>query len=129
MMKFINHLEGLLVSKYTIAKALLTLFKLEAKLAGLNIAPLLISIGAITALCFSGWLLLVMLIAYPIMLLLNPFVALFIIFALNVLALGFAVKSLMLCVKQMSFEKTRALLTQYQPKESHELTQRINEIH
>ncbi|WP_126320091.1 hypothetical protein [Legionella jordanis] len=128
MIKFIDHLEGLIVSKYTLGKALFSLFKLEARLAKLNIVPFLASIGALIALCFSGWLTLMVLIGYLIMLLTGPLLAIVITLFLNLIALWLTVKSLSSCIKQMSFEKTRALLS-YQPGESHELTKTDTELH
>ncbi|KTD19951.1 Uncharacterised protein [Legionella lansingensis] len=128
-MGFIEHLEGLIVSKYAVAKGLFTLFKLEAKLAGLNVVPFLIMLGAFIALCFSAWLTLMILLGYLILLLVGPLMAMILMLVLNIVALIFVVKSLTSCVRQMSFEKTRALLTKYQSKDGYELTKRNTEFH
>ncbi|ASQ45331.1 hypothetical protein [Legionella clemsonensis] len=128
MINFIEHLEGVIASKMATAKGMYTLFKLEAQLAGLNIVPLLVSIGALIALCFSGWLTLMVLISYLLMLLIGPLLAIITVLILNIIALFIAIRSLASCIRQMSFEKTRALLTN-QPKETHELTKTTTAIH
>ncbi|KTD13401.1 hypothetical protein [Legionella jamestowniensis] len=128
MINFIEHLEGIITSKIATAKGMYTLFKLEAQLAGLNIVPLLISLGALVALCFSGWLTFIVLIGYLLMFLISPLLAIIIVFILNIIALIITAKRIASCIRQMSFEKTRALLTN-QPKESHELAKTTTALH
>jgi|GEM_PF-2280044 len=55
-MKFIEHLDGLISSKINSVKGLWTLFKLEAKLAGLTVLPVLISVALLSALAITMWL-------------------------------------------------------------------------
>ncbi|WP_045106548.1 hypothetical protein [Legionella hackeliae] len=127
MMNFIEHLEGFFASKIAATKGMYTLFKMEAQLAGLNIVPLLLSLGALIALCFSGWLTFMVLIAYLLMFLMNPLLAIIVVLLLNIIALFFVIRSLASCIKQMSFEKTRALLAN-QPRDSYELTKKTTRL-
>ncbi|KTC86285.1 hypothetical protein [Legionella brunensis] len=129
MINFIEHLEGLIVSKIAVARGVLTLFRLEAKLAGLNIVPLLTSLAVLIALCLSTWLTVMVLIGYLITLLIGPLLAMITVLLLNAVALFFVGISLSSCIKQMSFEKTRALLSNQQSEGSHELAKRTTKIH
>lgn len=129
MRNFINHIEGYFSSKFNLGKGIIHLIKLEAKLAGFNIVPLLISFAVLIALCFSGWLILMLLIGYILLLVVGPLPTLIIILVLNGGGLFWAVKSLLSCVKQMSFEKTREFLLKHQMKDNHELTQGSKELH
>ncbi|WED43697.1 hypothetical protein [Legionella cardiaca] len=128
MMNFIEHLERLIFGKIAVAKGLMTLLQLEAKLAGLNIVPLLLSIGALMALFFSGWLTVMVLIGYWLTFWFGFLIALIVILLLNIIALFLVIKSLISCIRQMSFEKTRALLRDHS-KDSHELTKKITKRH
>lgn len=128
MKNFITHLEGLIGSKVAMAKDGLALLKLEAKLAGLNIMPLLINLALFVALFFSTWLMFMILIGYGITLLLDPIRAFFITFFLNICVLGFVLKKIFSCINQMSFQKTRALLSHKQHKDNHALAKKNTEI-
>lgn len=125
MMNFINHLEGFVSSKIAVTKGLFTLIKLEAKLAGLNVYPLLIKLSALIALFFSVWLTAMLLLGYSIMLVFGHFlIAIIGVLLVNVGLLIIVLKSLATSLKQMSFEKTRACLSHFQPKDTYELTKR-----
>ncbi|MDI9818180.1 MULTISPECIES: hypothetical protein [unclassified Legionella] len=127
MINFIEHLEGLIASKVALSKGLFTLLKLEARLAGLTVYPLLINLGMLIALCFSTWLTAVFLAGYIIMLFAGMLAAIITVLLVNLLMLFFIIKRLILCLRHMSFEKTRALL--HQPKDGYELTQGTTEFH
>lgn len=110
-MKVIEHLEGLFSSKLEIARGILTLFKLEAKLAGMNIFPLIISLCVLIAVVLSFWLTLMILIGYLIVILSKQnLIAIISVLAINLVLTLFILKNLKDRLDQMSFKHTRRCL-------------------
>jgi hypothetical protein len=111
-MNFFEHLQGLFSSRIDIAKGIWTLIKLEARLAGLAIFPLLINIGLLIALILTTWSAVLLLVGYFITLAFNGSVLLGMIsvLILNSITLLLVFKRLSTSIRDMSFEKTRACL-------------------
>ncbi|WP_131783331.1 hypothetical protein [Legionella gresilensis] len=128
-MKFLEHLEGLISSKIEVAKNLWSLFKLEAKLAGLNIYPLFINLVLVPVLLLTIWFSLMTLVGY-ILTVLSGYVWLGIVavLLLNAVILGIVVKRLLTNVRQMSFEKTRACYASHKVRDAHELQERTASV-
>lgn len=127
-MNFIEHLEGLITSKVARAKGLIKLFELEAQLASLNIVPLCVSLGALIAFFFTTWLTVMVLIGYLLMLLVGPLLSIIIVLLLNIVALLLIIKNLSACIKEMTFEKTRAFLVNNSGEEHHELAKKTKKL-
>ncbi len=107
-MRIFDELFGLVSSKVNIFKTLMVLLKLEARLAGMSVFPLLVNICLLFVIFISTWILTIILIGfgiyqfYP-----NAWVALGSVFGFNLIVLGILVKYLLFNLKKMTFEKTR----------------------
>jgi hypothetical protein len=124
-MTFLENLEGLLSSKLEIAKSFWTLIKLESKLAGLSIFPLLINLAILIGLCFTGLLSLFLLIGYGVFWATqNYLISILSIIIINGVFLFFVAKLLSIYIKRMSFEKTRACLQSDHGGDKHEVSKK-----
>ncbi|STX28341.1 Uncharacterised protein [Legionella beliardensis] len=124
-MKFIEHLEGLISSKIELAKGIWTLFKLEAKLAGLNIYPLFLNLALLPILLLTIWFSAMALVGYIVAVLSDyVWMGIVAILLLNAIILAIVVKRLITNARQMSFEKTRACFTSNKVRDAHELQKR-----
>jgi hypothetical protein len=111
-MQALNELEGLLTHSWQVAKAFFSLVKLEARLAGLSVYPLLICLSLLLMSLMSLWLFSFVILGFIFMHLLhNPWLAMGCVFFLNALTLGFLIYYVILTLKNMSFEQTRAYLS------------------
>lgn len=119
-MQFFDELEGLVSNQLGVIKTCLTMTKLEARLAGLSIAPLLVCVCLLFIGCISVWLSGITLLGYALILATNNImIALVSIFVANILMLGIVYNRMRRNLRNMSFEKTRAFLSQ--GRESHEI--------
>lgn len=107
-MKLLNELDAYISSQFNAAKALLTLFKLEAKLAGRSIVPLLITLCLFSVISISFWLSLMIFAGYLIFLYLaNVWISLALICLFNLIILVLLINYLSFNLRMMSFERTR----------------------
>jgi len=107
-MELFQHIEGFIDNKIKIAKSFLLLIKLEAKLAGLSIIPLLLSLCMLFVALLTLWLTAMVLLGVAVLFFHgNSFTALFLILILNAILLFFLIKCISRNLKRMSFEKTR----------------------
>ncbi|MDI1352881.1 MAG: hypothetical protein PSV35_08995 [bacterium] len=107
-MKLLEHLEGFISGKFHVAKTLLSLIKLEARLAGLSVFPLLLNLCLLFIVLMSVWFTTMLMLGYCFMLWIeSPLAALFMVLALNLILLLMLIKYLTFNLKNMSFEKTR----------------------
>ena len=121
-MNILESLEGLFSSKLNLAKTLISLVKLEARLAGLSVFPLLLTICFLFVLLMTVWLSAMILLMYLISLTLKPPVlAVVLVLLLNIGLLIIAIKYLIFNVRKMSFEKTREYFSHSKRSENHEL--------
>ena len=108
-MNIIEHLEGLVSGKIRILKLVTRIMKLEAKLAGLSIYPLLINVCLLLITLTTLWLSAMLLFGYLLTQLVgNAFFGISIVLLFN---LGFSfllAKYLRSNLEKMSFKKTRA---------------------
>jgi len=112
MMEFVKHLEGLASSHFKIAKGILSIFKLEARLAKSSIAPLIASLFVLFIILLSSWLSLMVLGGYILTLTLhNILYTLLIIFIFHLFLLLLLGRFLLITIRRMSFEKTRECLS------------------
>lgn len=124
-MKFLEHLEGLISSKIEVAKGIWTLFRLEAKLAGLTLYPLFINLALLPILLLTIWFSTMVLVGYIVAVLSGyTWIGIVAVLLLNTVILAIVVKRLMTNVRQMSFEKTRACFTSNKVRNAHELQDR-----
>ncbi|CEG56977.1 hypothetical protein [Legionella fallonii] len=116
MTKFFEHIEGLVNSKISVLKTLFSIFKLEARLAGLSVYPLLLNVCMLFVILITLWLSTMLVIGYLAMLFLQTLLqATLFIILVNLILFFILLKYLTFNLSNMSFEKTRAYLS---PKES-----------
>ena len=121
-MKVFTHLQGFISENLKVAKTFGSLVKLEARLAGLSIFPLLINLCSLVVLTFGLWLSTMLLLQYGLMLWFeNYLLSILGVFLFNILLFGLVVKNVSLHLKRMSFAKTRASFSQ-QPSTDNEST-------
>lgn len=108
-MKFLEDLEGFVSGKVDILKNFLILLKLETKLAGLSIFPLLVTVCLLFAVLISWWLSFLMMLGYGTLILTgSPWGMILTLIVMNSACIFFIFKYLLFNLKNMSFEKTRA---------------------
>ena len=108
-MKIFEHLEGLASSDVGITKTVLSIIKLETRLAGLTVYPLIINICMVLIVLMTIWVSLMCLIGFFISHAFeSPLIALSSVLGLNVFLLIILLFYLNYNLKNMSFEKSRA---------------------
>jgi hypothetical protein len=118
-MRAIEEFISLVYSKFEQTRLFITLVKMEVKLAGLSVFPLLVTLSFIVVvgltLWFSSMLILGMTVyvMYP-----NPMIATASILLLNLGCLLVLVKYLLYNLKNMSFSRTRKLLVKHEEQHS-----------
>ncbi|KTC64795.1 hypothetical protein Lade_2089 [Legionella adelaidensis] len=118
-MKPIEDIEGLLSGNLGVMKALFSLIKLEARLAGLSIAPLLISLVMLLIVIATIWATAMLMLGLGFYYLFNNALAASgLTLLVNIIILAILSKVIFTNIKHMSFEKTRNFFSQYYPKES-----------
>ncbi|MCA0402413.1 MAG: hypothetical protein LCH30_01315 [Proteobacteria bacterium] len=131
-MNFFGHLEGYTTNRLALVKNIYQLFKLEAKLAGLNFLPLLVCLGLFITFLLSTWFVLMAFLGYLILPLCknNPLIVLPILFIVNLSLVVFIGSKMATCLSRMSFSKTRAVLSEHEPnfEEVHEQTKRTTAV-
>ncbi len=116
MTKFFEQIEGLINSKISVFKTLFSIFKLEVRLAGLSVYPLLLNVCLIFVVLITLWLSIMLVIGFFAMLFLHTILqAAFFVILLNLILFFVLLKYLTFNLSNMSFEKTRAYLS---PKEN-----------
>lgn len=116
-MRFIDELEGWVSSETGVIKTFLSMIKLEAKLAGMSVFPLLMNLCMVfvSLTCVGGSAM--GLLTYLLMQAFHSLLlALVLVFLINCVLLGFLCSYLRFNLKKMSFEKTRAYVSR--PRES-----------
>ena len=113
-MSVFKEIEGLIANQVLVIKACLSTTKLEAKLAGLSVFPLLVNVCLLLVGVMSTWLTAQAFIGYTLMQTFDSITVAFVgTFALNLLAVVLLLFYLRFNLKKMSFEKTRAYLASY----------------
>ena len=107
-MKLFDQIEGLVSGKLNVIKTVVSLIKLEARLAGLSVYPLLINVCMLFIVLITVWLSTMLLLGYlSIMAFSNAITAILIVLLINIMVFIGLLKYLMFNLKNMSFEKTR----------------------
>lgn len=123
-MEALKQIEDLLAAKFAVVKDIYSIIKLETRLAGLSVFPLLFSIGMLIVMLLTAWLTTMMLLVYGLFLAIQSLlIAILLVFLFNLIFLLIVVKYLLFNLKCMSFEKTREYFSKNQSSE-HEKLQR-----
>lgn len=112
-MKIIEELEGFVSNKIGIVSTLMSLFKLEARLAGLSVYPLLINLCMLLITLLTAWISAMLLIGYLFYLYLGTLLfSVIFVFLVNFILIACLLKYLTYNLKSMSFMKTRKYFSQ-----------------
>ncbi|MBI2785313.1 MAG: hypothetical protein HYX60_02980 [Legionella longbeachae] len=121
-MEAFKQLESLVTAKIDVVKSICSIIKLEAKLAGLSIFPLLLNICMLLVVLISVWLTTTLLLGYLIFLTSNHLLlSIGFVLLLNIGLLFALLKYLSFNLKSMSFQKTREFFSQNKSDENDEL--------
>ena len=127
-MKILDELIGLVSSRLHVFKTLLTMVKLEARLAGLSIFPVLLNMCLIFIILSTAWLAGMALAGFGVyQFYQNALIAILFVFVLNLAILALLFKYLQFNIRKMTFEKTRQFLTQSKEDQEHGLQKSDNE--
>ncbi|KTC89247.1 MULTISPECIES: hypothetical protein [Legionella] len=128
-MKFFEHAKGFFSNKTEYSKGIYALFKLEAKLAGLNLLPFLVGLIVLLALAITVWLTFMILIGYVIILLSKqPLTAIISILVLNLALALYLIRDMKQRLQEMSFARTRNCLRTSEEGDESESTERAVEF-
>ncbi len=112
-MEVFKQLEALIAAKISVIRTALCIFRLEARLAGLSVFPLLLNICMLLVICITVWLTAMFLLGYFVALSSKSLIlALFLILLLNIGLLLGLTKYLSYNLNNMSFQKTREYFSQ-----------------
>lgn len=128
MIKIIEHIEGLISSKFALFKTTLSIIKLEARLAGMTVYPLLLNLCFLFVVLITLWLSVIILIGYYSFLFFGTILLGIVSVLLLNLCLFFGLlKFLTYNLNNMSFEKTRACLSFKEGDEHDKLKKKITQ--
>lgn len=120
MIEFIEHVEGIIVSKVSLLKDFYALIKLEARLAGMNVIPLMICCALMFALITGFGLTLISLTGYILFLLTdNLMIVMSLLLLIMIIGMFFVARVALGCIRQMSFERTRECFAASRSGEQH----------
>ncbi len=126
-MKIIEELDGYISSQINSIRAVMSLIKLEAKLAGLSVFPLLLNLCMLSVVLISFWFSLMALLGYFIFVELQSlWISLTTITLFNFILLIILFKYLTFNLKSMSFEKTRLYFNSQKSNEHEKLEKRTD---
>ena len=107
-MAFFEHLEGLVSSKLGILHTAIAMVKLEARLAGLSIFPLLLNVCFLFVVLITLWFTAMLLLGYfAIVAFGNNLLGVLLVFLFNLAVFFVLLNYLSFNLRKMSFEKTR----------------------
>lgn len=112
-MELFNHLEGFIIGNMKVAKTFFSLVKLEARLAGLSIFPLLLNVCFLFVILLTLWMATMVLLGLIAFVFLeNSILATVIVLIANLIFVFIVIKAVQKNLRYMSFEKTRETLQQ-----------------
>ncbi|MBA2711076.1 MAG: hypothetical protein H0U57_10860 [Tatlockia sp.] len=111
MINFIKHVESFVSRKLDITKDIFRLSMLEAKLAAMNLAPLLINLGTVIVVLLTIWLTIMVFIGELVYIFTElPLVAIGTVLVLNLLLIIFLARDIKNRIQEMTFSRTRDCL-------------------
>lgn len=125
-MNLLEHLEGLVSGKLSIIKMVVDIAKLEARLAGLSVYPLLLTLCLLLIVSMSTWLVAMLLLGYCFKLVVdNPILVISFVLFINMGLFILLLNYLLFNLKKMSFEKTRAYFSEKESNQHDKLKKTI----
>jgi len=126
-MEALKQVEHLVSAKLAVIKTLLELVRLEVRLAGLSVFPLLLSLCLVLVVLMTAWLSLSLLMGYGILMAFhNILLSLGGVFLINLGIVLYLFKSLAFNLKNMSFEKSRSYFSQNASIDYEQLEKTVN---
>ncbi len=126
-MNVLEQIGGLVSSQMNVVKTIIQMFKLEARLAGLSVYPLLLNICAIFVVLMSTWFSCMLLTGYIFFVLLDNVVwSIGMVLFINIGLLLGLLKYLSFNLKKMSFEQTRKYFSQHDETADENLEKKVN---
>lgn len=122
-MQLLEELAGLFAEKLDALKSVVTIVQLETKLARLSVYPLILNVCMLLVISMGIWLSTMTLLGYVALLAFdNIIMAMLSMMVLNVVSFLGLLKYLAYNLKNMSFEKTRAYLSDERDNDEQEKT-------
>lgn len=117
-MAFFEHIEGLVSSKLGILHTALSMMKLEARLAGLSVFPLVLNVCFLLVVLVTIWLSAMLLLGYFTTVAFgNKLLGLLLVLFFNIVVFFLLLNYLTFNLKKMSFEKTRKYFSTHKEKQ------------
>ena len=111
-MKILEEIDGLVSNKIGVIKTIISIFKLETRLAGLSVYPLLLNVCMLLIVLIAIWFSCMLLLGYfTLSIVDNIIIAISSVLFLNVLLFVGLLKYLTFNLQKMSFEKTREFIS------------------
>lgn len=128
MIKIIEQIEDLVSNKLATFKTIFSIFKLEARLAGLSVYPLVLNICMLLVILVTLWLVTMVLVGYAVVFFLSTLLpAILFVLIINLFLCWALLRYLNFNLHQMSFEKTRAYLSPQESNDNDKLQKTIND--
>lgn len=125
-MQVLEEVAELVSSKYSMFKTLAAMVRLEARLAGLSIFPMLLTLAVLIVFGLSFWVSTLILLGYLLyQFFQSMLIAILLVVIINFIGVALAAKSLITNIKNMSFSRTRKYLLKNK-KEQDELQEKEN---
>lgn len=126
-MTILEQLEGLVSAKIGVFKSIFSLIKLETRLAGLSIFPLLLTLGMLLIVLFGVWTTSMCALGIGIYNLVHHLLlSVGLVLLVNVVMLLGLLKYLQFTLKNLSFAKTRAYFSQKEGADYEQLQSTTN---
>ena len=126
-MKLFENIEGFASDCLSLIKTIVSIFKLEAKLARLSVFPLLLNFCMLFIIAITIWLSSLFILGYYVALAFNSIIiALAIILLINLLILISLIQYLKFNLRNLSFVKTRAYFSKKEEKPYEQLEESTN---
>lgn len=121
-MNSLDNIERLVSAKISVVKNLFSLIKLEARLAGLSVFPLILNLCMLVIVLSTVWLSAMMMLGFAANLLIhNVLLSLFLILALNIIFLVILLNYFSYHLNNLSFPNTRNYFSQTETNEYEQL--------
>jgi hypothetical protein len=126
-MKLFENIEGFASDCLSLVKTIVSIFKLEAKLARLSIFPLILNLCMLFIIAITVWLSSMFILGYYSALTFNSIIiAAAIVLLINLLSLVLLIQYLKFNLRNLSFEKTRAYFSKKEEKPYEKLEESTN---
>ncbi len=126
-MQVFEEISELVSGKLKLYQTLAKMVKLEARLAGLSIFPMMMTLAILIVFCLSFWVSSLILLGYLLYQVFHSFlIAIVLVVILNVVSVALAIRALISNIKNLSFARTRKYLLHQHGKDNNEPQEKKN---